>query len=62
MANTGVPTQRLREEVHIGQCQVPARWHGTSIRLSTDYFLYYFLCIVRNTNNMANYNLNRVAV
>ena len=35
MANPGVPAQRLGEEVHIGQCQVPTMLHGTSIRLFT---------------------------
>ena len=35
MANAGVHTQRLGEELHIGLCRVPGRWHGTPIRLST---------------------------
>ena len=30
-----ISVQRLGNEFHLGQCQVPARWHGTSIQIST---------------------------
>ena len=35
MAYTGVPAQRLVEELHSDGSQVPARWHAIPVRLST---------------------------